>query len=102
MAYLRAHIVRGPLHSNGMVVRILKNFRYTEVSKFYSVIPRKEDILRFNVSVKYFPSMDIFKGEAKLDKPIHNLSFSVKFILCTSLFNVEGQISYLTELHDDN
>ena len=41
----RRHIVRGALHSERIIISILKNFRNTEVTKFYRIIARHEYIL---------------------------------------------------------
>ena len=46
--------------------------------------------------------MNVIKGKAQLNKPIHDLCFRKLLILTLLFLNMECQVSMLTIFHDNN
>ena len=90
---------------------ILENFGNAEIAKLDSVVARQENILRFDISVKHSPTVDVFQWKTQLDEPIHYLSFSVELVFGSSSFDMECEIAdcnvqhiimiTFTEFHND-
>ena len=48
-----------------------------------------------------FLSMNVFKRHAKLDKPLHDLTFSEVSPLLFGLFDLICKVAHFTKLHND-
>ena len=51
--------------------------------------------------MQYFPTVYIFKREAHLHKPIHNLCFCEEFIFGSFFLDLKREITHVTEFHDN-
>ena len=66
----RRHVIGCTLHRLCHCHSIFEDFGYTEITKFDHTFFRKENILRFKISVQYLSIVNVLQSQAYLSKPI--------------------------------
>ena len=102
LASLWAHIVRGTDHSLSRSVSVLQHPTNTKISKLDRVIASEENILRLQISMDHPTTMDVFKSQAHLYKPIEYLVLCEPLPFALPPLDMVGQVPYFAVLHDDD
>lgn len=102
LASFRRHIIRSSNDSHSHLSSSFQNFRYSKITNFDSVISCKENILRLQISMDNFATVQVLQTNADLNEPVKDIRFFDFLFLFNLSLQVKIKIANIAVLHYDN